>query len=65
MTIGTNYFYQTRSVADAIAEKDFAKAMSLRDPEFVETLDAFYATSRLDMQGRTPTDKVRDATCQA
>lgn len=32
--------------------------MSLRDPEFIETLDSFYATSRLDMQGRTPVEKV-------
>lgn len=31
----------THSVAKAIQSKDFDKAISLRDPEFVEHLDAF------------------------
>lgn len=35
----------TRAVAEAIGSKDFAKAMSLRDPEFKETLDGFFASS--------------------
>ncbi|TDL25467.1 6-phosphofructokinase [Rickenella mellea] len=38
----------TASVADAISQKDFAKAMALRDPEFRESLDGFIATSSLD-----------------
>ncbi|KAL6302392.1 6-phosphofructokinase [Sparassis latifolia] len=44
----------TRSVSTAIAEKDFAKAMSLRDPEFSETLEGFYATSILEKEPRLP-----------
>ncbi|KAG6334893.1 hypothetical protein ID866_4202 [Astraeus odoratus] len=35
----------TRAVADAIAAKDFAKAMSLRDPEFLQSLEGFITTS--------------------
>ncbi|KAI0787640.1 6-phosphofructokinase [Fomes fomentarius] len=45
---------QTREVAQAIAEKDFEKAMSLRDPEFRETLDGFYATSILESEPKLP-----------
>ncbi|KDQ57193.1 hypothetical protein JAAARDRAFT_58663 [Jaapia argillacea MUCL 33604] len=41
----------TQAVAQALKEKDFKRAMSLRDPEFVECLEAFFATSGLD---RTP-----------
>ncbi|KAI6008133.1 phosphofructokinase domain-containing protein [Pisolithus orientalis] len=37
----------TRAVADAIAAKDFAKAMSLRDPEFLQSLEGFMTTSLL------------------
>ncbi|KAH7930171.1 6-phosphofructokinase [Leucogyrophana mollusca] len=37
----------TRAVAEAIAAKDFAKAMSLRDPEFHQSLEGFFATSAL------------------
>ncbi|KAH9928295.1 PFK protein [Fomitopsis serialis] len=37
----------TRSVGTAISEKNFKKAMSLRDPEFAEMLEGFYATSVL------------------
>ncbi|KAF9267703.1 6-phosphofructokinase [Marasmius fiardii PR-910] len=38
----------TRSVADAIEAKQFDKAMSLRDPEFRESLEGFMAISTLD-----------------
>ncbi|KAI6117255.1 phosphofructokinase domain-containing protein [Pisolithus croceorrhizus] len=37
----------TRAVADAIAAKDFAKATSLRDPEFLQSLEGFMTTSLL------------------
>ncbi|ESK88789.1 6-phosphofructokinase [Moniliophthora roreri MCA 2997] len=40
----------TRSVANAIEARDFDKAMSLRDPEFRESLEGFFATSTLDQQ---------------
>lgn len=50
---------QTRNVAKAIAEKDFAKAMSLRDPEFAETLDGFYHTSQLAKEPDLPIHKVK------
>lgn len=45
---------QTRAVADAIAEKDFDKAMSLRDPEFCESLEGFLATSAIDPEPKLP-----------
>lgn len=35
----------TKSVADAIESKDFEKAMSMRDTDFVEYLDNFMATN--------------------
>lgn len=38
----------THQVADAIENKDFARAMSLRDPQFVEELGAFNATTIFD-----------------
>ncbi|KAF8575190.1 phosphofructokinase, partial [Ramaria rubella] len=44
----------TREVAQAIHDKDFEKAMSLRDPEFVEVLSAFHATSSLDDSRKLP-----------
>ncbi|THG96808.1 hypothetical protein EW026_g5093 [Hermanssonia centrifuga] len=44
----------TRSVSEAIAAKDFDKAMSLRDPEFREALEGFYATSEVHEQPRLP-----------
>ncbi|TFK92649.1 6-phosphofructokinase [Polyporus arcularius HHB13444] len=44
----------TREVAQAISEKDFEKAMSLRDPEFRESLQGFFATSRLENEPRLP-----------
>ncbi|KAI5992115.1 hypothetical protein EDD15DRAFT_2271923 [Pisolithus albus] len=37
----------TRAVADAIAAKDFAKAMSLRDPEFLQSPEGFMTASLL------------------
>lgn len=51
--------YKTRSVATAIAEKDFTKARSLRDPEFAEMLDGFYATSLLLKEPKLPHHLVR------
>ena len=50
---------QTRNVAKAISEKNFAKAMSLRDPEFAETLDGFDHTSQLAKEPYLPIHKVR------
>ena len=50
---------QTRNVAKAISEKDFAKAMSLRDPEFEEALEGFYHTSQLATEPSLPIHKVR------
>ncbi|KII89933.1 hypothetical protein PLICRDRAFT_91074 [Plicaturopsis crispa FD-325 SS-3] len=44
----------TRAVSEAIAKKDFAKAMSLRDPEFREYLEVFYATSTLEKEKHLP-----------
>ncbi|ODQ66797.1 6-phosphofructokinase subunit alpha [Nadsonia fulvescens var. elongata DSM 6958] len=38
----------TKSVADAIDSRDFDKAMSLRDPEFIENLDSYYAILSAD-----------------
>lgn len=44
----------TQSVATAIENKDFAKALSLRDSEFAECLTAFRATTALDDSIRVP-----------
>ncbi|OAX37383.1 6-phosphofructokinase [Rhizopogon vinicolor AM-OR11-026] len=44
----------TRAVADAIAAKDFAKAMSMRDPEFYQSLEGFVATSTLFTEKQLP-----------
>lgn len=41
-------------MTQAIKDKDFDKAMSLRDPEFRESLDGFYATSILEKEPRLP-----------
>jgi hypothetical protein len=49
---------QTRAVAQAVSEKDFEKAMSLRDPEFVESLDGFIATATLAKEKLLPKDQV-------
>src|ERR1700710_1534520 len=48
----------TRAVADAIAAKDFAKAMSMRDPEFYQSLEGFFATSTLFTEKQLPHHKV-------
>lgn len=45
---------QTREVAQAISEKNFEKAMSLRDPEFCESLEGFFATSVLESEPKLP-----------
>ncbi|KZT07805.1 6-phosphofructokinase [Laetiporus sulphureus 93-53] len=44
----------TREASAAIAEKNFAKAMSLRNPEFAEMHAGFYATSELEKEPRLP-----------
>ncbi|KAI0342766.1 6-phosphofructokinase [Trametopsis cervina] len=44
----------THSVATAISEKDFTKAMALRDPEFVDALEGFHTTSQLSKEPRLP-----------
>lgn len=49
---------QTRAVTQAITEKDFEKAMSLRDPEFRESLEGFHTTSVLDTN-QLPAEQVR------
>ncbi|KAI8645564.1 6-phosphofructokinase [Parasitella parasitica] len=38
----------THEVAEAIGEKNFARAMELRDPQFAEEYDAYNATTILD-----------------
>lgn len=48
---------QTQKVADAIEKKDFDTAMSFRDPEFAESLQAFIASSTLDDSFRLPQEK--------
>ncbi|KIJ67059.1 hypothetical protein HYDPIDRAFT_166445 [Hydnomerulius pinastri MD-312] len=47
----------TRAVADAIAAKDFARAMSLRDPEFLQSLENFITTSTLYKEKQLPHHK--------
>lgn len=49
---------QTKAVAQAVSEKDFDKAMSLRDPEFCESLEGFVATSTLYNEKQLPKEKV-------
>ncbi|KAH8089320.1 6-phosphofructokinase [Filobasidium floriforme] len=48
---------QTQAVAVAIEEKNFDKAMSFRDPEFAESLQAFKASSTLDDSLTLPVEK--------
>lgn len=48
---------QTQAVATAIEVKDFAKAMSYRDPEFAESLQAFILSSTLDERFRVAPEK--------
>jgi 6-phosphofructokinase 1 len=52
-------FCQTKDVAEAIKNRDFDKAMSLRDPEFRESLEGFIATSTLEETPLLPPEKVR------
>ncbi|KAG0692907.1 hypothetical protein DFH29DRAFT_1042883 [Suillus ampliporus] len=44
----------TRAGADAIATKDFAEAMSMRDPEFFQCLEGFFVTSMLFKEKQLP-----------
>ena len=45
-------------MADAIENKDFAKAMSMRDSEFKEMLQAFEISSSLNVKDHVPVNKV-------
>ncbi|KAJ8521360.1 hypothetical protein ONZ45_g1927 [Pleurotus djamor] len=47
----------TKAVSEAISNRDFTKAMSLRDPEFCESLEGFYATSELETTKQLPPHK--------
>ncbi|KAJ7170647.1 phosphofructokinase domain-containing protein [Mycena crocata] len=47
----------TKAVSTAIEERDFEKAMKLRDPEFRESLEGFIATSTLSQSKKLPTSK--------
>lgn len=47
----------TRAVADAIAAKDFSKAISLRDPEFLQILEGFNTTSTFYKEKMLPESK--------
>ncbi|KAH9995808.1 6-phosphofructokinase [Russula vinacea] len=47
----------TKDVAEAIKNRDFDKAMSLRDPEFRESLEGFIATSTLEETPLLPLEK--------
>ncbi len=48
---------KTQAVAKAIEAKNFDEAMSYRDPEFAESLQAFIASSTLGHRYRVPADK--------
>lgn len=48
----------TKAVTTAIEAKDFDKAMSLRDPEFRESLQGFIATASLDQSQMLPPAQV-------
>jgi 6-phosphofructokinase 1 len=54
---------RTQEVAKRIAAKDFNGALALRDPEFEECLDAFYATSRVDDTNVLDVDQVSAHHC--
>ncbi|EIW83885.1 6-phosphofructokinase [Coniophora puteana RWD-64-598 SS2] len=47
----------TKAVAEAINNKDFKKAMSLRDPEFAQGLEGFTATASLFKEKQLPAAK--------
>ena len=44
-------------MSKAIAEKDFEKAMSLRDPEIFESLEGFVAVSSLHHSKKVPEEQ--------
>ena len=46
--------FQTHQVSTAISNKDFDGAMQLRDPEFREDLQGFYATSQYEIKAKLP-----------
>jgi 6-phosphofructokinase 1 len=48
---------QTQAVAQAIEDRDFKKALSLRDAEFIDMLDAFAASSSLDHDKLKPVNE--------
>ncbi|WVO16575.1 6-phosphofructokinase [Cryptococcus depauperatus] len=48
---------QTQAVAAAIENQDFSKAMSYRDSEFQEMLQAFKISSSLDVSDEVPKDQ--------
>lgn len=48
---------QTQAVAEAIENKDFAKAMSFRDSEFQDMLQAFQISSSLDVKSHAPANQ--------
>ncbi|KAF8440531.1 6-phosphofructokinase [Boletus edulis BED1] len=52
-----NKITRTKAVADAIAAKDFTKAMSLRDPEFLHSLENFFITSTLYTEKQLPEEQ--------
>ncbi|KAJ7494692.1 phosphofructokinase domain-containing protein [Mycena galericulata] len=47
----------TKAVSTAIEEKDFEKAMKLRDPEFRESFEGFILTSTLSASKKLPASK--------
>ncbi|KAJ7931477.1 phosphofructokinase domain-containing protein [Mycena leptocephala] len=47
----------TKAVSTAIDERDFEKAMKLRDPEFRESLEGFVTTSALSQDKKLPVEK--------
>ncbi|KAI9512025.1 phosphofructokinase domain-containing protein [Russula earlei] len=47
----------TKDVAEAIGNRDFDRAMSLRDPEFRENLEGYIATSTLERDQLLPPQK--------
>ena len=48
---------KTKEVAASIKRKDFSGALALRDPEFEECLQAFYATTQLGDAFKLPEHK--------
>ncbi|KAI0309918.1 phosphofructokinase domain-containing protein [Amylostereum chailletii] len=47
----------TQAVAKAISEKNFDKAVQMRDSEFKESLDGFHATAKLETEKLLPPEK--------